>query len=123
VSIDIGQDEAGRGRASLLGDLHELIDAFAVMDEAGIPETVTIQLPVPAALGHEGKHRWIEQVAAAWHSEILPDGMDGQWTEKRFGSVRLVASVACSARGVFDYKARAAAHALRSSIGQNGATA
>ena len=51
--------------------------------------------------------------------------MGGQWAEKSFGAVRLVASVACSARGVFDYEARAAAHGLRSPVArnQNGATA
>jgi predicted nucleotidyltransferase len=121
--MSIGTDEAdgiGRRRAALLADLHDLIDAFAVMDEAGLPETVTIQLPVPDGLGHEGKHAWLERVARAWRVEILPDGMGGQYAEKRFGAVRLVASAACPARGVFDYKARAAAHALRSSIASNG---
>jgi hypothetical protein len=114
---------AARSRAGLIADLHHLIDAVAVMGEAGIPETVTIQLAVPDGLGHEGRLAWLGRVAAAWQTEILPDGMGGRYAQMRSGSVRLVASVASPSRGVFDYEARAAAHAMRSSIGANGATA
>jgi hypothetical protein len=114
---------AARRRAGLIADLNHLIDSLAVMGGAGIPELVSIQLPAPGDGGYEGKRVWLERVAAAWQTEILPDGMGGHWAEKSFGSVRLVASVACSARGTFDYQARAAAHGLRPSIAQNGATA
>jgi hypothetical protein len=109
---------AARSRTDLIAGLHGLIDHIAVTGANGFPGLVTIQLPVPDA-GHEGKHAWLERVAVEWDAEILPDGMGGQWAEKSFGSVRLVASVACPARGVFDYQARAAA----SAIAANGATA
>jgi hypothetical protein len=116
---------AARSRTDLIAGLNGLIDHIAVNGAGDLPPLVTIQLPVPGALGHEGKHRWIERIAAEWETEILPDGMGGQWAEKSFGAVRLVASVACSARGTFDYEARAAAHAISSSIARNqsGATA
>lgn len=112
---------AGRKRTDLIAGLNGLIDHIAANGADGFPEPVTVQLPVPYELGHEGKHAWLERIAAEWGAEILPDGMGGQRAEKSFGSVRLVASAACSARGVFDYKARAAA--LRSSVSGNGATA
>ena len=101
---------AARKRADLIAGLHGLIDHIAASGAEDFPEPVTIQLPVPAAnFGHEAKHAWLERIAADWQVEILPDGMGGQKAEKSFGAVRLIASVACSARGVFDYKARAAA--------------
>jgi hypothetical protein len=95
-------------------------DLIAANGADGLPETLTIQLPVPLSLGHEGKHRWIERVAADWETEILPDGMGGQRVEKSFGAVRLVASVACHGISFSELKTRAAAR--RSSIAASGAT-
>jgi hypothetical protein len=113
---------AARSRTDLIAGFNGLVDEIAVHGAGYFPQLVTIQLPVPD-VGHEGKHAWLERIAAQWGAEILPDGMGGLWAEKSFGSVRLVASVACPARGTFDYQARAAAHGLRNSIAANGATA
>ena len=115
---------AAQRRADLIAGFNGLIDHIAVNGADGFPELVTIQLPVPD-VSHEGKHAWQERLAKQWGVGILPDGMGGKRAEKSFGAVRLVASIACPDRGTFDYKERAAAHAMRSSIAQNqnGATA
>lgn len=110
MNIDIGQHgTAAHRRASLLGDLHDLIDDLATMGGEGIPELITIQLPAPGDRGHEGKQAWLDRVAEAWHTEVLPDGMGGRFAEKQFGSVRMVASVARPTRWVFGYTTDAAA--------------
>jgi hypothetical protein len=114
---------AARSGADLIAGLNGLIDHIAVKGASRFPRPMTHQLPIPDGLTHEGKRAWLEEVAAEWQTEILPDGMGGHWTEMSFGAVRLVASVAYPNRGVRDYEARAAAHALRSSIAANGATA
>jgi hypothetical protein len=111
---------AGRSRAALLADLHRLIDFVTTADPVGVPEKVTIQIPVPDGLHYEGKLAWLTRVAAAWRVRVLPDGMGGQKAEKPFGAVKLTASVARPDRGFADLKARAAA--LRSSTAGSGAT-
>jgi hypothetical protein len=111
-----------RSGTDLIAGLNGVIDEIAVNGADDFPVLLTIQFPVPD-VGHEGKHAWLERIAAQWGTVPRPDGMGGQWAEKSFGSVRLVASVACSARGTFDYQARAAAHGLRNSTAANGATA
>jgi hypothetical protein len=112
---------AARSRTDLIAGFNGLVDHIAINGAGDFRDLVTIQLPVPD-VGHEGKHAWLERIARQWGTAPRPDGMGGQWAEKSFGSVRLVASVACPARGTFDYQARAAAHGLRNSIAANGAT-
>jgi hypothetical protein len=116
---------AARSRTDLIAGFNGLIDEIAVRGADYFPQLVSIQLPVPPGLGHEGKRAWLDRVAAQWGAEILFDGMGGEWAEKSFGAVRLVASVANPDRGVLGYEARATAHGLRSSTArnQNGATA
>jgi hypothetical protein len=110
---------AGRSRAALLAGLHNLIDALPAMDEAGIPDRLSFQLPVPDGLDHEQKLAWVDRVAAAWGVRPVDNTM-GRHAEKAFGGVRLTASVGRPDRGFSDLQARAAAHALRSSIASNG---
>jgi hypothetical protein len=111
--------EGALRRASLIADLHHLIDDLAVMDETGIPERLPYQIPVPEWLDHEQKRAWLNRVAAAWG--VTPvDNAVGRRAEKQYGEVSLRVSVAHPGNGVFEHKARFAA--MQASNGM-GATA
>lgn len=81
-------------RCDIAQDLADLAAHIACHTEAIIPAEITVQHPAPKGLDHPDKLRWLHEWADSWGTEPVPDGNGTLTAERRFGRVRLVASVA-----------------------------